>query len=700
MSEKVDKTRIIEQAERLVKAGRIEEAIAEYKKLLAGEADDLSINNLIGDLYIQLGRIGEAVQAFQSVGSFYEKKGYHSQALAVYRKVNKLAPDHVVAIVKMGDLYAAQGFAAEAKREYLKAEKILRQGKRLKELMFLYDKLIKLDRENASFKLSLAGIFEQEGFIEDAVSQLNDAAELLLSHDDLREAEKVIERARWLKADGERALTNLVEVLKRSGRSEEAIRIVEDALSRDETNIRFRSTLGTLHLDNGKLEKAEEIFSGIIAEVPLEARARVKLGKVYALQDKPEKAHVIFEPLIDSLLKKQKEDKAIGLLGIVLSAKKAYLPALEKLAAIYKSKNQKANQEVVCRVILEEARARNLVETIFVALADLMELCPTDESLAKEYWDLRRRLGFIDDRKEEEELLARAGREEDADILLAKADLYVSQGLLRNARRILENLKHKFPDSARIEAKLESLEKMKPKIRDEEIPLRVEKVQEIENKIEATPDLAKSFLSLLREQESEEKRLTAADIFSDTEILPMPAEEAPGRKYYDLAEKIVEELEMIRNVLSQQLRGDISILEKDLSDIVRDFRAQVRKKINARDFEARYHLGLAFLEQGLLEEAVEEFLLASEDPGRTLECYTIISKAYRKKGDFEEAAKWLDECLKFVGEGTDRFYALQYELASLYEEMGDKPKAMELYDRVRKWNARYRDVSQKVKTPS
>ncbi len=700
MNERVDKTRVIEQAERLVKAGRIEEAIAEYKKLSTGEGADLSINNLIGDLYIQLGRLGDAVQAFQSVGSFYQSKGYHSQALAVYRKINKLDPSHVVAIVKMGDLYAAQGFTAEAKKEYLKAEQILRQEKRQRELMFLYEKLIKLDRENVSFKLSLSELFEQERFVEEALVQLNDAAELFLSRDDLKEAEKVVERARRLKADDERTLTNLIEVYKRSGRRDEAVEVVQNVLSRDETNVRFRTVLGDLHLEDGKLDKAEKVFSDIIAEDPLEARARIKLGKVYALQDKPEKAYVIFEPLIDNLLKKQKEDKAIGLLGIILSAKTVYLPALEKLAAIYKSRNQKANQEVVCRVLLEEAKARNLGETMFVALTDLMELCPGDKVLAKEYWDLRRRLGFFDDRQEEEELLARAKREEDTDLLLAKADLYIGQGLIRNARRILEDLKHKFPDSARIEAKLESLEKLKPKIKEEEIPLRVEKVQQIEDKIEATPDLAKTFFSLLQDKEGEEKRLTAADIFSDTEILPLPAEEARGRQYYDLSERIDEELEMIRNVFSQQLRGDIAILEKDLSDIVREFRTQVRKKIEARDYEARYHLGLAFLEQDLLEEAVEEFLLASEDPGRTLECYTIISKAYRKKGNFEEAEKWLKEGLKVAGEGTDRFYALQYELASLYEEAGDKPKALELYDQVSKWNARYRDVGQKIKSLS
>ena len=50
MKEKVDKARILELAERQVKAGRTEEAIAEDKKLLSGEAPDMSINTTIGDL--------------------------------------------------------------------------------------------------------------------------------------------------------------------------------------------------------------------------------------------------------------------------------------------------------------------------------------------------------------------------------------------------------------------------------------------------------------------------------------------------------------------------------------------------------------------------------------------------------------------------------------------------------------------------
>jgi tetratricopeptide (TPR) repeat protein len=701
MNEKLDKTRIVELAERQVKAGRIEEAITEYKRLLSGEAPDLTVNNIIGDLYVSLGRYADAVRAFQALASYYESKAFYSQALAIYKKISKIDPDNVIFIVRMGDLFDRQGFTAEAKREYLKAEQRLRREKRTKELMFLYDKLIKLDRENVSFKLSLADLFGQEGFVEEAVVQLNDATDLLLFRNQLEEAEKVIQRAQSLKGEDDRSLTNHVEVLKRSGRRKEAMDIVKGILGRDEENVHFQNVLGTLYLEEGELKKAQEIYSGIITRYPLNTRARVKLGKVYSLQNKPEKAFELLKPLIASLIKKQKQDKAVGLLGIVLSAKRLHLPALEKLAGLYKAKNQRNNLEVVYRVILEEARAREMTETMFVAVVELMELCPDDENLVQEYRSLRKQLGFLDDKAGEEELLAAAAADEDSiDILLARVDLYVNQGLVRNARRILENLRLRFPHAPQIEDKITALEKIRTDIKAEEIPLRVGKIQEIEEKIEATPELAKTFLSLLQDEGGQEKRVTAADLFADTEILPLPSDEIGETRYYELDEKIPEELAMIRGVFSQQLRGDISILERELSDIVRDFKEQLRKRIDAKDYETRFHLGLAFLEQGLFDEAIEELLLASEEPGRALECYSIISKTYRKKNDLEEAGKWLQECLKLVPEKSEEFYFLEYDLASLHEDKGDRQKALGLYQKIKDWNAGYRDVRQKVKSLS
>ena len=698
MNDKVDKAKVIELAERQVKSGRIEEAIAEYKKLLQGESPEISIYNIIGDLYAQLGRADDAIRSFQTVASHYASKGYHSQALALYKKISKLAPEDVITVVRMGDLFATQGFAAEAKREYLKAEQKLRREKRVKELIFLYDKLTKLDKENIAFKLNQADLFRQEGFTDEAVVKLNEAAELRLSRDEVGEAEKLIEQARWLKGGDERTLTNLVEVLKRSNRRQYAIEVVSEFLQQDPGNAHFLTLMGALYLQEKDLVKAEEIFSRVAADHPHETKARIKLGKVYVLQGRPEKALDLFEPMIAGLIKKQKEDKAIGLLGIVLSGGDMYLPALEKLAAVLKAQNHKSRLEVVDRVILQEARARRLREKMFVALSELQELQPKDEALAREYKELKREIGFLDEKTGDDDArTAIQAEEHDIEVLLAKVDLYIGQGLVRNARRILENLRQRFPHSSRIETKIAGMTGFKPpaEIPTEDIPGRVGRIEEIEKKIEAAPGLARTFLNMMRD-ESAEKRITAADIFADTEILPLPAADAGETRYYDLRGKIEEERGLLHGIFSQQVRGDISILEKELTEIVRDFRDQVNRRIDIKDYETRFHLGLAYLDQGLVDEAIEELVLASEDSSRTLECYSIISKAYRLKKNYPEAEKLLESCLVRVQDGSPEQFALEYELASLFEDKGDAPRALALYQQIMARNPGYRDVGKKI----
>jgi tetratricopeptide (TPR) repeat protein len=341
-----------------------------------------------------------------------------------------------------------------------------------------------------------------------------------------------------------------------------------------------------------------------------------------------------------------------------------------------------------------------LTEKVFVALAELLELRPRDKELNREYRELRKDLGFVDEKTGEADTLsAIEADEEDIDLLLSRVDLYINQGLVRNARRIVENLALRFPHSSRIEAKIAALDAVKARIRTEEIPVAVEKIKEIEAKVEAKPEPA----DVTRAGEGEagaEKRITSADLFAGTEIRPLPADEAAATKFYDLDQKIVDERDMLQNVSAQQLRGDISILEKDLSEIVSTFQEQVRKKVDTKDYETRFNLGLAYLEQGLVQEAIEEFLLASEDPGRALECASIISKAYKQINNYIEALNWLEKSLALVTVGSPEHFAILYELASVHEDNGDRPNALELYRRVKDWNPTYREVFKKIETLS
>ena len=115
MSARSDRVKVIEQAEKYVRGGRIKEAIAEYEKLALGDPQDVGTINIIGDLYIRLGHTDKAVRAFEKVAEEYEKRGLYSQALAISKKIHKLVPDHVDTALKLGELYAQQGFVADAK---------------------------------------------------------------------------------------------------------------------------------------------------------------------------------------------------------------------------------------------------------------------------------------------------------------------------------------------------------------------------------------------------------------------------------------------------------------------------------------------------------------------------------------------------------------------------------------------------------
>jgi len=86
MNGKIDRLKIIEQAEKYVRAGRLKEAIAEYERLLEDDPADVSINNLVGDLYVRLGQNDRAIKAFEKVADEYEKRSLSSQALAILKK--------------------------------------------------------------------------------------------------------------------------------------------------------------------------------------------------------------------------------------------------------------------------------------------------------------------------------------------------------------------------------------------------------------------------------------------------------------------------------------------------------------------------------------------------------------------------------------------------------------------------------------
>ena len=711
MNGRVDRIRVVEQAEKYVKAGKLKEAIAEYDKLLGGDPQDFATSNIIGDLYVRLGQNDKAADAYKDVAAEYEKRGLYSQALATFKKVVKIKPDLPENSVKLADLYSLQGFAAEAKKEYLRTAVQLEKAGQPMDAIRVYEKIVRLDKDDLDSRRKLAGLFREQGFKDAGAEQMDEIADAMLAKDDVDAAEKLFNEARDLSPAHPRTLLGLVEVLKRRGRKMEALELLEGALKEDPENPHLLNLLGNLAFEGGDVPKAEDVFSRIVQVHPMNVNARIKLGRIQIQKDDLDKAFELYEPLINNLIKKQKEEKAIGLLGLILAARRSHLPSLEKLSAIYRANKDFAKLEVVDRVILEEFRRQKQPDKAMVVLSELVKVRPDDLELFKEHRQTRKDLGLPEEDDREE--ASWAVTDKDREVIqqtLDQADLYIQQGLVRNARRILENLRMKYSDDPLIMQKIAVLDEIRSQMSEEEIRIRVEKAQALDTKArekgiraareaEAKParkEEPKPLKSPFPEQILDEEKFSTADIFAETDIIPFLSQDSGEKKYYDLAARAEEEVRMIAAIHARQVGGGATQFEKDLSVIVGDFKKGLKAKVLADDLEIHYQLGIAFLEQGLTNEAIEELTLASKDKPRAMECYNIISQCYRLRKDFPEAERWLSKAILMAKQGTETYFALIYDRALLSEEAHETDKALSLFREIQSWNPVYRGIADKV----
>ncbi|HEV2697771.1 MAG TPA: tetratricopeptide repeat protein [Terriglobales bacterium] len=121
------------------------------------------------------------------------------------------------------------------------------------------------------------------------------------------------------------------------------------------------------------------------------------------------------------------------------------------------------------------------------------------------------------------------------------------------------------------------------------------------------------------------------------------------------------------------------------------------------DPETHYNLGVAFREMGLLDEAIGEFqkVCQAADHGRAfsqlMQTYTWLAQCFLDKGVPEAAIRWYEQALKLPSLDQETRTALHYELASSFENAGNKPAALTNFLEVYGSNIDYRDVGERIK---
>ena len=113
-----DRVGTLRKAEKLLRQGKLDLAIAEYRTLIEAEPSDWNTANTLGDLYFRAGQTDKAVAEYTRIADHLANEGFFSKGAALYRKILKIKPDDERAMWNLGQIAARQGLLVDARANF------------------------------------------------------------------------------------------------------------------------------------------------------------------------------------------------------------------------------------------------------------------------------------------------------------------------------------------------------------------------------------------------------------------------------------------------------------------------------------------------------------------------------------------------------------------------------------------------------
>ncbi len=222
-----NKSKYVEAAQKLLNQGKVAQAIAEYQQILKYEPRDQVTLMTIGELYIRQGETFQAIEYFERLAQLFVSDGFLTKAIAVYKRISKLAPEEVRPLEKLADLYVQQGVMSEARPLFLQlAELHLKTGKQ-PEAIALLKKLLLAEPDNLRIQIRLADLYQAMGQSGEALEGYVSAAQRALARGDQAECERLADRALQINAKNLDALIVKARSFSSAGNMTKAAEILE-----------------------------------------------------------------------------------------------------------------------------------------------------------------------------------------------------------------------------------------------------------------------------------------------------------------------------------------------------------------------------------------------------------------------------------------------------------------------------------------
>jgi pilus assembly protein FimV len=366
-----NKQKVLSAAEKYIQQGKLQNAIAEYEKILKADPKDLTVTNTVGDLYSRLGEVDKATECFKAVGDAYATQGFTVKAIAMYKKISKLKPS-LESVLKLAELYTQQGLFNDARAQYLQvAEEFLKSGE-LENAVRIFQKILEMDPENTAMRIKLAEVYVRLGKKTEAWQIFSAVAETLRSKGSLPAAEEVLQRMLTLDPGNSYALLMQGRNLLEAGDAESAIEALQKVPDLDSNPDGLRDLLNA-YLKTGRLSDAGTLATKLqavhndLSAISILADALMQAGQY-------ENALQVYDQHSDRLLAENSE-KVLKNLHSIIGHVRDNPASLDKLLELF----QKAGENTHITEVLELLAHASVQSGDLIRARDLYQKLTTME---------------------------------------------------------------------------------------------------------------------------------------------------------------------------------------------------------------------------------------------------------------------------------------------------------------------------------
>jgi pilus assembly protein FimV len=387
-----DKRKALQTALVFTQQGRWDKAISEYQAILKSDPTDLSVYNMLGDLYARIGDKEEAISYYLKLGELYRADGLSVKAIAVYKKIIKLDPANIPSYLACGDLYAEQGLVAEARIQYLTAADSFGKEGLTKKALNVYQKLADLDPANLTIRAKLGEMLIKEGLQKEAADEFLKVASGCTRIGQFPEAERFYKRVLQIASESSEARLGLGQLYYRSNDFSNAIDHLSRVFMSGQWDIDTAVMLSEAYQKSRELEKAEEVLSQVLEKNPEAPNIKILLGRLKLKTGKIEDGYLIFNEIAESDLERNEAANGLELLKEVKSSDPGFLKVRRRLVDLYRKVGDEIQARQELNEIAELLYQRNEWAEARSAFLEILQAEPDNGEVQNRLTDLQERL--------------------------------------------------------------------------------------------------------------------------------------------------------------------------------------------------------------------------------------------------------------------------------------------------------------------